>query len=147
MSALTDAPGKIWHRIEKASTLMKLGLVLVSGYLVYRKYKKEVGLTLPPEITGGDSAVQPLTTPQAKALPAADPTKNLSYQTASPDQMVTAQLMNTAQQTVPLDPGALSTQALQTGTSQLLQSEGMEAKKANDVAVNAGNIFNSFLPS
>jgi hypothetical protein len=51
---LEQAGSDIFKRIDRLSSIMKLAIVGVSGYLVYRKFKQEV-ITPPPA-----PAIQPI---------------------------------------------------------------------------------------
>ena len=143
---MANEKGGVIKKIEKSLVLLRVPIVLVSAYLIYRKYKSEVGLQLPPEITGArESAMTPLVTPTAQAL-TGQPAQNIAYQGASPDQMNTTRQLATSE-VRPLTPSALTTAAITTGGKELLTSQGMEDQKASDVARKAGDIYQAFLPS
>lgn len=93
--AIAKKSKTIIQRIDGMSSVLKLGIVLVSGYLVFRKYKQEVGLQLPPELIG------PVASPGITVVPTSEP-QQIAYQPASPDMITTAQQMLISQVPEPL---------------------------------------------
>lgn len=134
----------IFKKFERASIVLKL---LVAGgglYLLYRRFAKEkIPLPIVGVVPGG--ATEPLVAPSAQELPYAG-ANEVAYQGASPDQMNTTRQLATPG-TEPLDPSALVAAALATGGKEVLTKQGMEDRKASDVALKAGDIFQAFLPS
>lgn len=98
----TDTVDKIFKKFDRLSSIAKLTIVGVSGYLVYRKYKSEVGLRLPPELVqrpaaGPSGATKPLAEPTAQVLPQSDPTQQVKRQTMTSEQQEVAQALPTQQ--------------------------------------------------
>lgn len=101
ISETTDVADAVFRKIDRLSSITKLALVAVSGYLVYRKYKKEVGLQLPPELQQvaqrqpAAGATKPLVEQDAQTLPLWEPTQQVAYQPPRGDQVQTAQALQT----------------------------------------------------
>jgi hypothetical protein len=136
--------GKSWmKKFEKLHLGLKFLILGGSAWLLYRKFQKE-GEPIPILSSVLPSATTPLATPTTTNLDAAG-ANPVAYQGASPDQLNTTRQLTTTN-TQPLDPSALAAAALATGGKQLLTNQGMEDKKAADVALKAGDIFQAFIP-
>lgn len=94
-------PKTLMQRFEKLHMGLKFLILGGSAYLLVRKYEKE-GEPIPIIGTVLPSAMMPLATPSVTDLPA-DGANPIYYQGASPDQMNTTRLLNTAD-VVPLGP-------------------------------------------
>lgn len=135
----------LMKRFEKLHLGLKFGLLGLSGYLLYRKFRKE-GEPIPLIDTVLPSgATKPLVASTAVPLPS-DGATNVSYNGASPDQLRTAQALQKPTME-PLDPNTLAALALTTGTSELLTRQtGLEAEKSKTIAQSTGNIFSALSP-
>jgi len=102
---------RIKRKADNLSTLMRLVVLGGSGYLLWRRYQKEMDqerveaaqMAQQARAAGGSpSAMQPLVGPSAQPIASQQP-RVLQYGGASPDQVRTTQLLPTTQ-AVPLDP-------------------------------------------
>lgn len=111
----------IKRKADTATTFLRLGLVGVSAFLLYRKFKSDQAEEQARQLRAQNAAIAqsgggvpgatvPLVAPTDQPLPSPQP-EILRYGDATPDQTDTTRLIPTVQ-IQPLDPNAIASQLI-----------------------------------
>lgn len=116
---MVKKPKSLMQKFEKLHLGIKFLLLAGSGYLLYRKFRKE-GEPIPLLDTGipGLSATRPLVKQTAEPLPTSSASQ-VAYNGTSPDQIAVVQALPTSG-AASLDPKTFAEQTASQGTSILI---------------------------